>query len=180
MRVDVADIRQETGSHKTVPLEVTLEPAEVSGQTVTFPTPFRGSAEIWNTGDRLLVQAKLSGEAVVPCSRCLTPFATPLSVSFDEEFVEGQPNSVTPREDEEDQSIATAYQGDTIDLAESVRDNILLELPMKPLCRADCAGLCPTCGANLNEGGCSCEDTSTVDPRLAALERLLHKPDSNT
>lgn len=180
MRVDVAEIKQETGSHKVVPLETLLDPVEFSGQSVQFPMPFRGSAEIWNAGDCLLVRAKLEGEAWVQCSRCLTPFKLPLSVSFEEEFREGSAEEEVPREDEENLAVATYYEGDVIDLTDSLRDSILLELPMKPLCRPDCAGLCPTCGANLNEGPCSCEKSHTVDPRLAALQKLLDKPDSNT
>lgn len=180
MRVDVAEIKKEAGSHKTVPLETQLDPVEFSGQTVQFPKPFRGRAEIWNAGDRLLVQAQVEGEALVQCSRCLTPFKAPLSVSFEEEFVEGLVEEEAPREDEEDLSVATRYEGDVIDLTDSLRDSILLELPMKPLCRPDCAGLCPTCGANLNEGPCGCEKSHTVDPRLAALQKLLDKPDPNT
>ncbi|HEY8345872.1 MAG TPA: DUF177 domain-containing protein [Symbiobacteriaceae bacterium] len=180
MQVDVADIKQEAGSHKTVPLQVALEPVEVSGQSVVFPEPFRGSAEIWNAGDRLLVKAKLKGKAEVLCSRCLTSFETPLNISFDEEFVEGPQEAVSPREDEEELIIASTYEGDVIDLTDSIMDSILLELPMKPLCRPDCAGLCPTCGANLNAGPCGCGETGQVDPRLAALQKLLEKPDANS
>lgn len=65
--------------------------------------------------------------------------------------------------------------GEQLDLAPLARDAVLLELPQAPLCAEACQGLCPTCGANLNEDGCSCEAQAT-DPRWAALDALRHEP----
>ena len=59
-----------------------------------------------------------------------------------------------------------------LDLTEAVRQYALLALPMKPLCRQDCAGLCPTCGRNLNQGGCDCPPQG-LDPRWSGLSKLL-------
>ena len=59
-----------------------------------------------------------------------------------------------------------------LDLTEAVRQYALLALPMKPLCRQDCAGLCPTCGHNLNQGGCGCPPQGP-DPRWSGLNKLL-------
>jgi uncharacterized protein len=162
---------------------VAVDPVEMAGQPITFDRPFEGSAEIWNAGDRLLVKASVAGEATVECSRCLTPFSLPLEVAFEEEFVEGEPSDEADEQEFEvdEQRTVTYYSGDEIDLSEPLRENVLLELPMKPLCREDCRGLCTTCGTNLNEGECQCtEATHVVDPRLAALKDLLRKPDSNS
>lgn len=154
----------------------------MGGQLFHFDRPLSGEAEIWNTGDSLLVKADLTGEALTPCSRCLTPFALSLDVRFEEEFIEGEEPDESDEEDalgEGDRAV-TYYQGDEIDLTDALRENILLELPMKPLCSEDCLGLCPTCGANRNEASCGCGAQSAVDPRLAALKDLLRKPDSNS
>jgi uncharacterized protein len=59
-----------------------------------------------------------------------------------------------------------------LDLTEVVRQAIFLAIPMSPVCRADCAGLCPQCGQNLNEGQCHCV-SEVVDPRLEVLKQLL-------
>ena len=59
-----------------------------------------------------------------------------------------------------------------LDLTEALREQILLALPMQPLCRADCQGLCVQCGKNLNEGTCDCVQ-DTIDPRLVKLKELL-------
>lgn len=179
MRIAVDDIRAEAGLHKTVPVEFTLEPVEFSGETFDFDQPFVGEVEIWNSGDELLVRARLSGEAEVGCGRCLTRYRFPVKASFAELFREGEP-SEDAEEEEGDEYTITYYTGDQIDLTDSLRENLLLELPMQPVCRRECNGLCPTCGANLNEDACTCASNSTVDPRLVKLEELLRKPDSNS
>lgn len=188
MRVNVADIKLETGSHKTVPVEVAVEPAELGGQPIQFDRPFEGEAEIWNVGDRLLVRAHLSGEALLQCSRCLSAFSMPLDISFEEEFVEGTEPAPGDEDDDDEEEMeesgraVTYYAGDEIDLTQPLRENVLLEVPMKPLCDEDCRGLCASCGTNLNEGECQCTNTvlPDVDPRLAALKELLRKPDSKS
>jgi len=183
LRINVADIKLETGLHKRADLSVNLEPIELGGQEVLFDQPFTGSAEIWNLDDRLLVKARLSGEADLACSRCLSRYKEPVSISFEEEFVPAGPDGadLEVQEDEESRRTVTPYSGDEIDLSEPVRENILLALPMKPLCREDCKGLCPRCGSDLNEGPCVCERTDeAVDPRLAVLKDLLRKPDSHS
>ncbi|MGE5674995.1 MAG: YceD family protein [Mycobacterium leprae] len=179
MQVDIADLKLEAGRHKTVPVQVAVDSVEMGGQIFHFPDPFTGEAEIWNAGDRLLVQAKLRGEVVAECSRCLSPFRLPLKVAFDEEFVEGNPEDERVAEEGDEDRTLSYYQGDAIDLSDSLRENVLLELPMKPLCSEECKGLCPTCGTNLNEGPCKCTHTEAVDPRFLELQKLLKRPDHN-
>jgi uncharacterized protein len=191
MRVNVADIKLEAGAHKSVPVSIAVEPVDLGGQAVQFDRPFEGHAEIWNAGDRLLVRADLSGQAVVQCCRCLSPFSMPLHVKFEEEFVEGSPaDEPADNGDDEDEDevgdesgrTVSYYTGDEINLSEPLQEYVLLEVPMKPLCDEDCQGLCPTCGTNLNEGSCQCmaESPAVVDPRLAKLADLLRKPDSHS
>ncbi len=78
-----------------------------------------------------------------------------------------------PEADEETYELGSDY----LDLAPLARDAILLDLPLAPLCREDCAGLCPTCGADRNEEACDCP-TEVIDPRWVALEALLPGPES--
>lgn len=173
MRLNVADIKDDAGAHKTAQVEVSIEPVDEA----SFPVPFHGKAEAWNTGDSILVKARLKGEAVMPCSRCLAEVHLPLEVDMSEEFLPGTPLPIGDQEETEEGRVFTRFQGDEIDLAEPLRQNILLELPMKPLCKSVCKGLCPACGVNLNEEPCRCSGPTTVDPRLAALEKLLQKPE---
>jgi uncharacterized protein len=92
------------------------------------------------------------------CRRCAEPVTGQLEIGVLERF--------GPDADEDFYPITD----DTIDLGPLVRDAIVLELPMAPLCRDDCAGLCPECGANRNEGDCSC--VAPRDPRWANLDAL--------
>ncbi len=92
------------------------------------------------------------------CRRCTETVTGQLEIQVQERFGDDADEDFYPIVD------------DTIDLAPLVRDAIVLELPMAPLCREDCAGLCPQCGANRNEGDCAC--VAPVDPRWANLDAL--------
>jgi uncharacterized protein len=100
-------------------------------------------------------------------------FSYPVPVEFEEEYfpvvdvVSGRSLSLT-----DEPGCFTIDEHHILDLTEAVRQYALLALPMKTLCRQDCAGLCPTCGRNLNQGGCDCPPQS-VDPRFSKLSNLL-------
>jgi DUF177 domain-containing protein len=106
------------------------------------------------------------------CGRCLEPFAWPVDATFDLRY---QPHAENTGEGEraiEEDDLTTAfYEHDEIDLGQLMQEQFYLALPMKPLCAADCKGLCPMCGTNLNRGTCAC-DRQREDPRLAALKAL--------
>jgi uncharacterized protein len=108
----------------------------------------------------------------LPCSRCLEPFTRPVAARFDLRY---QPHTHNKgegeREIEEDDLSTAFYEGDEIDLGQLMREQFYLSLPMKPLCREDCRGLCVVCGTNLNAGACECKST-WEDPRLAVLKSL--------
>jgi uncharacterized protein len=106
------------------------------------------------------------------CSRCLEPVSlaidTPIEVAL---FPLGSEPAARPDGEvaRDDLGVAT-YRNDEIDLGGIVHDEVFLELPMNPLCSESCAGLCPTCGTNLNEQRCDCEPAP--DPRWSALRQL--------
>ena len=101
------------------------------------------------------------------CRRCSNEVTGLLDVSVDERYVEDR------RGDDE----AYSYDGDTIDLAPLVHDAVFLELPLTPLCREDCRGLCVQCGIDLNDAACECQ--APVDPRWAKLSELRFDEDSS-
>jgi uncharacterized protein len=108
----------------------------------------------------------------LPCSRCVEPYRLPVESAFDLEY---QPQSANAGQGEievgEDDLSTAYYQDDAIDLGQLMREQFYLALPMKPLCREDCAGLCPVCGTNLNRETCGCK-RDWEDPRFAALKAL--------
>jgi uncharacterized protein len=95
------------------------------------------------------------------CRRCSTPVLGVANVTVNERFVDAG----YPPDDE-----AYAIEDDFVDLAPLVHDAIFLDLPLAPLCREDCQGLCPYCGADLNDERCDCQ--GPVDPRWAMLDEL--------
>ncbi len=102
------------------------------------------------------------------CRRCSVEILGVLEVPVNERYVEN-----APPEDEESYPI----EGDFIDLAPLLHDAIFLELPIAPLCKEDCAGLCPRCGIDRNEATCDCQPE--VDPRWARLDALRSEDDSS-
>ena len=107
---------------------------------------------------------RLTGTVTAPwtgiCRRCAVPVSGELEIAVSERF------GVGPIAEDDLYPITD----DTIDLGPLVRDAIVLELPMAPLCRPDCRGLCPSCGADRNEGECRC--VAPPDPRWANLDVL--------
>ena len=110
------------------------------------------------------------------CSRCLGGFSQPLSIPFAATYGEDAPAPEAPGEETEIELTAEAidlfpFHGTEIDLLEAVQEQVLMALPPKPLCRADCKGLCPGCGADLNQAACGCPE-EPMDPRFAALKNF--------
>jgi uncharacterized protein len=121
---------------------------------------------------RFRVAGRVTGEVELECSRCLEPFRMPLGSDFDLRYVPRTENvGEGEREVEEDDLTTAFYDDEQIDLAHLVMEQFHLALPMKPLCKDDCKGLCPECGTNLNTGSCNC-NPAWEDPRLAALKAL--------
>ncbi|MBO2942737.1 DUF177 domain-containing protein [Paenibacillus sp. F411] len=113
----------------------------------------------------IVVTGRLQGDLVMHCSRCLDPVNEHVDIPFHEVF---QPvDSLDNLQDENDD--ITYVEGESVDLADYVKEALLLYLPLAPVCRKDCSGLCPKCGRDLNEGSCGC-DTEVIDPRLAGLK----------
>jgi len=123
--------------------------------------------------ENILLQGWLEGEVELECARCLEMYVQPLHMEMELQF---QPSvailtgEILPPP--EDDSIYMLDGHHILDLQEAVREQVLLNLPMRPLCRPECAGLCPVCGKNLNEGSCG-GHADQGDERLAVLARLL-------
>lgn len=167
MRIEVENLRErpEAFSHSYVPEEVEIED---EGARLLAPAEVRGEASL--KGEEVRVRGRIATEVELLCDRCAAPQRAPLEVEFDTRFI---PQTEAASETDnvelltEDMGLA-AYEGDSLDVDELVREQILLALPSRNLCREDCKGLCQKCGADLNAGDCSCEQGET-DPRWAAL-----------
>jgi len=133
-----------------------------------------GKVRFLRTSNGILVTGHLHTEVRVPCRRCLTPVTVPIEFDLEEQFrpsIDIFTGAALPVEDSEDEATRTDWHH-ILDLTEVVRQNLLLAIPMSSLCSPQCRGLCPDCGANLNEEPCNCQREGG-DPRLAALRELL-------
>lgn len=123
-------------------------------------------------GEKCRISGRVRAALTLSCSRCLERFGVPCDLTVDLLYLPHSANRGAGEAEvtEDDLSVAF-YRDGRIDLAQLVSEQFQLALPMKPLCRDDCRGLCPACGANRNERRCGC-DTRWRDPRLEALEAL--------
>ena len=135
--------------HEAEPRDLGLVPEEWAGQLAADVTLER-------SGDNISVRGTLQGSAVLECVRCLRTFELPLRVPF-EVFAERSGTGSRREEEElERDDYMTFHDGRELDLSQEAHDAIVLELPIAPHCREDCKGLCPRCGADLNDGPCGC------------------------
>lgn len=135
--------------------------------------PIRGHVKLTRTGRGILVDARLHTAVRAECSRCLEELTIPLGIRINEEFLPTVDLATgLPIELPKGSEAFTIDEHHVLDLGEAIRQYGLLEVPLQPLCRAACAGLCPTCGQNLNIGQCNCP-TEPSGGQLAALGQLL-------
>ena len=151
-----------------------LEP-DVPGHGLPEAFSFIGRARRSSAG--VMVKGNLTGSVRSQCGRCLGNFKMPVDAGMDIMFL---PRSERADDETElvdvDESFSY-YDGDSIDLLKEIKDLIIVSLPIKPICREDCKGLCPHCGADLNEGACRCGGKSGPSPfdELKELRSKLEK-----
>lgn len=185
MRVRLDQIRDEPFTwHETVRLPVAelerpelvdLSDIDCRGRLQRFDLePTSGGRAASGRGpEDFLLTARLEYRQTLSCDRCLTPIEQPVAAVL-ELMIETAPpprHQVEEVELGEDDLGVLHVEGDVLDTEPLIAEQVQLNIPMKPLCRPDCQGLCPRCGAELNQGPCGCEETS-VDPRWAALKAL--------
>ena len=131
------------------PQELGLEPSSWSGR-------IEADLSVEKNGEKASIRGRVNAVAVLECVRCLRQYELPLSVPF-EVFAERSGRGSRGEEEElERDHYMKFHDGRRLDLAGDAHDALLLEMPMAPHCRDDCRGLCPRCGADLNDGPCGC------------------------
>lgn len=165
-------LKSPVGSVQTVALddEDTLDLRE---EGIERAGPITGTVRLHRTNLGIYADGKVNVPIHLQCTRCLDEFDTTITFPMREEFYPtidvntGLP--VVPPESELAFPIDRHHE---VDLREAIRQNLLVAMPVRALCREECAGLCPTCGKNLNEGPCDCQP-ETEDARFAVLRDLL-------
>lgn len=135
----------------------------------------KGELSITKVGPELVISGDINAMAELECSRCLKHYKSGIDVSVNvmyhplDELKDESKHEI--REDELDMGF---YSGNEFDVSELLKEQLVLNIPMKPLCDEACKGICPKCGIDLNINGCNC-NLDSVDPRLEVLRKLLRK-----
>jgi uncharacterized protein len=159
--VDVADLVHRPGARRTDRLSGPTAGMHVAETLVAPGSTLSVEVRFEPVGAGILATGTASVDWTSECRRCAVPVSGTVHAAFQEAFEEG----ADPEAD------VYPMRQDQVDVELVSREAILLDLPLAPLCRVDCAGLCITCGADLNDQACSC-GSSTSDPRWAALDAL--------
>ena len=172
MRIEVEQL--ESGgkkfAHTYEPEELILD--EESARLIETPR-VEGSAS--RKGEEVRLRGRVTARAEVDCDRCLNAVQFPIETEFDVTLIPAARYLEQERAElQEDDLLLSVYEGDTVDVDEIVREQILLALPARALCREECKGLCPVCGIDRNNNACAC-DVRETDPRWAALKNLANR-----
>lgn len=155
------DIRQE------------VPPERLEREDVVALSPIHWQGRIRRLDMGFLLEAGLDYEQTLSCQRCLEPVTEPVSAEIDLMVQTAETGDALAGElelDEEDFGVYSV-DGEELDLDPLLIEQIQLAVPMRPVCREDCKGLCGSCGQNLNAGACDC-DTGVTDPRWSGLAAL--------
>lgn len=173
MKLFIGEVKKATGRTVREQYFEAMKPMTVKGEQIQFPQPVRLSITLMNGGSEILAEGMLQALAMISCSRCLEPYVCEVEGEVCLEFRNAELLSRPSHyeaEAQEDTDIRYYYEDDNyIDITREIREILLLNLPMKPLCREDCRGLCSFCGEDLNRSQCRCPG-KTEDPRLSALK----------
>ena len=163
MQIDVTPIL-EAGTDK-VGFSFDWEVPDGLYEDKSFPEPVHVAGNVVNRSGYMFLTLNAKVKYRTQCARCLS--------ELEREYTFDLTKNVALDKDvsDEDDDVAVIV-GSGIEMDEPLEELLFLELPSRDLCKEDCAGLCPKCGANLNKGDCGCEKKE-IDPRLAVLKKYL-------
>lgn len=173
MKITISEIPEEG-------LDLTSEEKiELEGLRLRSPAKF--SLRVEKSGAEVVVRGSVRADIELTCGRCLKDFVSAIEVPLEvvyrpsSEFGDlGEHGGGEKRELKTEELETGFYEGDELDIDELFREQLLLGIPMKTLCSDACKGICPSCGADLNEGGCLC-GAKGPDPRLEKLKEYFER-----
>jgi uncharacterized protein len=169
MRIELENLEGGKGDFAHVYNPDELNPVD---ERVKLTAPATVNGKIRLAGNEVFVNGHVDTRAQVECDRCLKLIELPVNADFELEYITGSEyeTSAVAELTEAEMSVAV-FDGEALDVDEIVKEQILLAVPTRMLCREDCKGICPQCGVDKNTGECNCE-TKEIDPRWAALKNL--------
>ena len=166
MSINVRELVRTPGARLSFRHELDLERLSFPG-VLSYSEPPVGEGVIANSADLLTLRGEIRAVMLCECDRCCRRFEKTVDLPLDVRLA-------AELEDEEDPDYYL-LRGDELDIDDLLESSFILGMDTTVLCREDCKGLCPKCGADLNEGDCGCR--ADPDPRLAVLEQLLDDTD---
>ena len=169
MRIELENLEGGKGNFAHVYQPNELNPVD---ERVRLTEPAAVTGKIRLSGNEVFVNGHIETRAQVECDRCLQQVELPVNADFALEYITGSDyESSEAAELTEAEMSVSVFDGEAIDVDEIVKEQILLAVPTRMLCREDCKGICPECGTDRNTGECNCV-TDDIDPRWAALKNF--------
>jgi uncharacterized protein len=169
VRIELENLEGRKGDFAHVYQPDELNPVD---ERVRLTAPAAVTGKVRLSGNEVFVSGHVDSRAQVECDRCLQPVEAPVSADFTLDYITGSEyeSSEVAELTEAEMSVAV-FDGEGLDVDEIVKEQILLAVPTRMLCREDCKGICPECGIDRNTGECSCV-ADDIDPRWAALKNF--------
>jgi len=180
-KVDISKIKQDVVDELVVEQEIDLGMIE----DVKLTSPVSIKLHLIKIDQGITLSGILKGEVLLQCDRCLESFNYKIKRDFkidiceEKHKVESEKAEYNVGELKKEELEKSVCYGNNVNLMEEIRQQIILSLPMKQICKEDCQGLCSNCGVNLNKTTCSCS-LENIDPRLAPLKEVLRNGKSKT
>jgi uncharacterized protein len=170
MRIELENLEGGKGDFAKVYQPEDLNPVD---ERISLTAPANVTGKVRLAGREVFVNGHVDTRASAECDRCLQPVEIPVNTEFELEYIPGSEYEAGgAAELSEAEMSVSVFDGEAIDVDEIVKEQIVLAVPTRMLCREDCKGICPECGADRNTGDCSCT-TNDIDPRWAALKNLI-------
>lgn len=171
MLINLSELFSRDGKEKTYTLDIEMNEFQAPDGVYELVSKEPVELRIRNLGERkLFMEGKAKLALSIPCGRCLEPVICPFELDIDQELDMNQ----TEEDRVEGLDEQPYISGYNLDVDQLLSNELLLNLPMKVLCSEDCQGICNRCGANLNHGSCSC-DQSSPDPRMSVIQDLFQQ-----
>lgn len=171
MEINITQLRKSPGDTLQFHFNEEIRTFSLNDEQFLINGPVEFQGKIMNTGRLLQVKGEIICTVKLQCGRCLDNYNYEIQASFDEKYCHENDVAIINEEGiEEDE--CNIFKGDKIDFTEDVKECLALSIPMKPICKEECKGICSQCGQNLNVKKCDCIQEN-IDPRFEVLKKLL-------
>jgi len=169
MRIELENLEGGKGDFAQVYEPDDLNPLDERVRLVAAATV---TGKVRRARNEVFVNGHVDTRVQVECDRCLQPIELPVAAEFALEYITGSEYETSAAAELTEAELSVSvFDGKAIEVDEIVKEQILLAVPTRMLCREDCEGICPECGTDRNTGSCDCV-TKDIDPRWAALKNL--------